>query len=68
MLAMGLSKPWQDALFEITGQRQMDATAILRLLRAAPEVAGRAEQGQAGRLVGVRFTGARLHNYAIMYT
>jgi len=29
MLALGLSKPWQDALFEITGQRQIDATAIL---------------------------------------
>jgi peptidyl-dipeptidase A len=29
MLAMGLSKPWQDALFEMTGSRQMDATALL---------------------------------------
>jgi peptidyl-dipeptidase A len=29
MLAMGLSRPWQDAMFELTGQRQMDATAIL---------------------------------------
>ena len=29
MLEMGLSKPWQDAMFEITGQRQIDATAIL---------------------------------------
>ena len=29
MLAMGASKPWQDALFELTGQREMDATAIL---------------------------------------
>ena len=29
MLAMGLSHPWQDAMYELTGQRQMDATAIL---------------------------------------
>ncbi|HTL33818.1 MAG TPA: M2 family metallopeptidase [Kofleriaceae bacterium] len=29
MLAMGASKPWQDALFELTGERQMDASAIL---------------------------------------
>jgi peptidyl-dipeptidase A len=29
MLAMGCSKPWPDALEAITGQRQMDATAIL---------------------------------------
>jgi peptidyl-dipeptidase A len=29
MLALGASKPWQDALFELTGQRDMDATAIL---------------------------------------
>lgn len=28
MLEMGASRPWQDALFEIAGQRQMDATAI----------------------------------------
>ena len=29
MLAMGLSRPWQDALEALTGSRQMDATAIL---------------------------------------
>ena len=29
MLAIGQSKPWPDALEELTGQRQMDATAIL---------------------------------------
>ncbi len=29
MLEMGESKPWQDAMYEITGQRQVDATAIL---------------------------------------
>jgi peptidyl-dipeptidase A len=29
MLEMGQSRPWQDALFALTGQRQMDATAIL---------------------------------------
>jgi len=28
MLELGLSRPWQDALFELTGQREMDATAI----------------------------------------
>ncbi len=28
MLEMGLSRPWQDALFELTGAREMDATAI----------------------------------------
>jgi peptidyl-dipeptidase A len=28
MLEMGLSKPWQDALYTLTGQREMDATAI----------------------------------------
>jgi peptidyl-dipeptidase A len=29
MLALGASKPWPDALAELTGQRQMDATAVL---------------------------------------
>lgn len=29
MLAMGRSKPWQEALESMTGEKQMDATAIL---------------------------------------
>ncbi|HEX8109621.1 MAG TPA: M2 family metallopeptidase [Kofleriaceae bacterium] len=29
MLALGASKPWQDALFELTGTRNMDASPIL---------------------------------------
>ncbi|MEO6771898.1 MAG: M2 family metallopeptidase [Kofleriaceae bacterium] len=29
MLSLGASKPWQDALEQLTGQRDMDATAIL---------------------------------------
>jgi peptidyl-dipeptidase A len=28
MLEMGLSRPWQDALETLTGQREMDASAI----------------------------------------
>jgi peptidyl-dipeptidase A len=29
MLSLGASKPWQDALFALTGQREMDASPIL---------------------------------------
>ena len=29
LLQLGASRPWQDALFEVTGQREMDASAIL---------------------------------------
>jgi peptidyl-dipeptidase A len=29
MMAMGRSRPWQDALEALTGQREVDATAIL---------------------------------------
>jgi peptidyl-dipeptidase A len=29
MLSRGASQPWQDILFEMTGERQMDASAIL---------------------------------------
>jgi peptidyl-dipeptidase A len=29
MLALGASKPWQEALFTMTGEKQMDATAVL---------------------------------------
>jgi peptidyl-dipeptidase A len=28
VLAMGVSKPWPDALEALTGERQLDATAI----------------------------------------
>ena len=51
MLAMGLSKPWQDALQEMTGTAADGRHRDPGLLRAAPEVARRAEQGQARRLV-----------------
>ncbi|MBX3155178.1 MAG: M2 family metallopeptidase [Deltaproteobacteria bacterium] len=29
MLQLGASKPWQEALFELTGQKEMDASAVL---------------------------------------
>ena len=29
MLAMSAARPWQEALFALTGQREMDASAIL---------------------------------------
>jgi peptidyl-dipeptidase A len=29
MLALGMSRPWPEALEVVTGQREMDATAIL---------------------------------------
>jgi peptidyl-dipeptidase A len=29
MLALGASKPWPDALEALTGERKLDATAIL---------------------------------------
>ena len=35
MLALGASKPWPDALEALTGQREMDATAMAGVLRAA---------------------------------
>ena len=40
MLEMGQSKPWQDAMFELTGQRKMDATAILDYFAPLQEMAG----------------------------
>jgi peptidyl-dipeptidase A len=29
MLELGLSRPWQDALYQMTGERDLDASAIL---------------------------------------
>jgi peptidyl-dipeptidase A len=49
MLAMGKSRPWPDALEAVTGQRQMDASAILDYF--APLKAWLDEQN-AGRTCG----------------
>ena len=49
MLAMGASRPWQDALAAVTGQRAMDATAILDYF--AP-LAGWLEQQNRGQTCG----------------
>jgi peptidyl-dipeptidase A len=49
MLAMGSSQPWPDALEALTGQRQMDATAILDYF--APVLAWLQEQNE-GRTCG----------------
>lgn len=49
MLAMGRSRPWQDALEELTGQREVDATAIIDYF--APLMAWLEEQNE-GRSCG----------------
>jgi peptidyl-dipeptidase A len=49
MLEMGASRPWPDALEALTGQRQMDATAILDYF--APVMTWLEEQN-AGRTCG----------------
>jgi len=49
MLAMGLSRPWPDALEALTGQREMDATAIRDYF--APLEKWLAEQNQ-GKPIG----------------
>jgi peptidyl-dipeptidase A len=49
MLAMGASKPWPDALEALTGQREMDATAIVDYF--AP-LMGWLEQQNEGRTCG----------------
>jgi len=49
MLAMGQSKPWQEILFDATGERQMDATAMVDYFQ--PLVAWLERQNQ-GKPVG----------------
>ncbi|MEX0900734.1 MAG: M2 family metallopeptidase [Gammaproteobacteria bacterium] len=49
MLALGTSKPWQDALAQLTGSREMDATAIIDYF--AP-LMGYLEQQNQGRQCG----------------
>jgi peptidyl-dipeptidase A len=49
MLQAGASQPWQDTLFALTGQREMDATAILEYF--AP-LQGWLEQQNKGQTCG----------------
>lgn len=49
MLALGASRPWQDALEKLTGTRQMDATAIVEYFQP---LMGWLEQQNRGRVCG----------------
>ena len=49
MLEMGASRPWPDALEAMTGQREMDATAILDYFAPLKEWL---DQQNAGRTCG----------------
>ena len=51
MLAMGCSRPWPEALASMTGERSVDGTALLEVLRPVAAVARRAEPRAPGRLV-----------------
>ena len=46
MLAKGASVPWQDALFELTGTREMDASAILDYFAPLQEWLKQQNKGQ----------------------
>ncbi len=47
MLEMGQSRPWPEALFALTGQREMDATAILDYFKPLKEWLDDQNRGQA---------------------
>jgi len=47
LLEMGLSRPWQDALEAISGQREMDATAILDYFEPLAGWLAEQNEGQA---------------------
>jgi len=49
MMAMGMSQPWPDALEALTGQREVDASALVEYFE--PLVAWLDEQNE-GRAVG----------------
>ncbi len=46
MLALGRSKPWQDALEKLTGTRQMDATAIVEYFQPLMQWLGEQNRGR----------------------
>ncbi|MCX5742339.1 MAG: M2 family metallopeptidase [Proteobacteria bacterium] len=47
MLALGASKPWQEALYQVTGQREMDASAILEYFAPLQKWLEEQNKGQA---------------------
>jgi peptidyl-dipeptidase A len=47
MLALGASKPWQEALFAMTGEKEMDASAILDYFRPLSDWLKEQNKGQA---------------------
>jgi peptidyl-dipeptidase A len=46
MLAMGMSRPWPDALEALTGQREMDATAVVDYFRPLLDWLDRQNKGK----------------------
>ena len=52
MLSMGRSKPWPDALESLTGQRQMDATAVLDYFAPLKQWLDQQNQGETIGHVG----------------
>ncbi|HEX7809942.1 MAG TPA: M2 family metallopeptidase [Thermoanaerobaculia bacterium] len=46
MLAMGMSRPWPDALEALTGQREMDATAVVDYFRPLVDWLGVQNKGK----------------------
>jgi peptidyl-dipeptidase A len=46
MLALGRSKPWQDALEKLTGTRQMDASAIVEYFEPLMQWLGEQNRGR----------------------
>jgi peptidyl-dipeptidase A len=59
MLSMGKSKPWPDALEAISGQRQMDATAILDYFAPLKKWLDEQNQGEKLGWQGMDQGGAR---------
>jgi peptidyl-dipeptidase A len=47
MLAKGASQPWQDTLYELTGTRQMDASAIMEYFKPLRGWLAEQNRGQA---------------------
>ena len=61
MLSMGKSKPWPDALEAISGQRQMDATAILDYFAPLKKWLDEQNQGEKLGWQGMDQGGAEKH-------
>jgi len=66
MLELGSSKPWQDAMEKISGQRQMDAAGLLEYFKPLTDWLTE-ENKKTNEYIGWKYSKKRTHHKYIKY-